>query len=76
MLLLLLLREVRYVASAVAVAVVGSSRRKPKTRRRQVEVCTLMQPVAWEILVVINWLDLYTVESAALHGGWCNTRAW
>ena len=70
LLLLMLLREVRSVAAAF---VVGSSRRKPKQTRKQVvrtAVCTheLMQPCRLEkILVVINWLDLYTVESAALY---------
>ena len=32
-------------------------------------VCKLVQPcLPGKILVVINWLDLYTVESAALYG--------
>ena len=33
-------------------------------------VCTLIQYVAYgnTNIVVINWLDLYTVESSALHG--------
>ena len=61
------MREVQYVADAV---VMGSSRRNPKTRK-QVVVCTLMQHVALGntvAVVVINLLDLYTVESLALYG--------
>ena len=68
------MREARHVA---AVVVVGSSRRNPKTRKQVIE-CTLMQHVAFgnTAVVVIVWLDLYTVVSAALHGRQCSTRAW
>ena len=50
--------------------VVGSSRRKPqKTREQVVRTRKLMQPCRLgKILVVINWLDLYAVESAARYG--------
>ena len=65
LLLVLLLREVRYVAAAV---VVGSSRRKPRHENRlYIRSSCSMSPR--EILVVINWLDLYTLESA--RGGRC-----
>ena len=56
-------REVRYVAAAF---VVDPSGRKLKTRNRLYVHSCRMSPR--EILAVINWLDLHTLESAALHG--------
>ena len=63
-------REVRHVAAA---AVVGYSRRKLKTQKQVVIVpgmytdaaCCLRKYLVQINVVVINWLDLYTVESAA-----------
>ena len=61
------IRDVRYVAAAV---VVRPSRRNPQTRKEQIVACTLMQHVEiyTAAVAVINLLDLYNVESAALHG--------
>ena len=59
-----------------AAVVVGSSRRNPKTRKQVVDLCAACSLGNTTAVVVINLLDLYTVESAAPHGRWCNTHVW
>ena len=55
------MREVRYVVDAV----VGSSRRNPKTRKQVVHLCsTSPREILLMYVVVINLFDMYIVESA------------
>ena len=79
LLLLLVLRllwvsqRARYAATVVvASSSTGGGRLVPSSKHQN----TYVHPCSKSPTeILINWLDLYTVESAALHGLWCNTRA-